>query len=396
MIRCMRALPFPVLAGGLLLAGGAQAETTTSARVGVEAGYGSRPFLGSSGGANETASLISRFEPSVTLSSPTSQVRLGGNVEHTIFSKGRRDITNWGLGAAFTVSLTPLSRLGLTGNYSSRVRNGFSGYIDPVPPEDGEAPPTDPWEAELAGSRTKTLSGGANYSTALSARTSLNLSGFVSDVSYDDSPTIDHGSTSYGGSIGLSRAMGQNSSIGVSLGYSASDYDTAQLGSFTQISPRVTAALQIAPRVTLSGSVGAGFTRTRQPAGTRNHTNFMGDAALCHAGDRSRLCAFAARSIGSGINAGTSTTTSAGLRYSYKLTPRSSIGASGQYSEVQSIGLGIDRSYSQASGSANYQRELAPRLSLSVTARYTNPITSTFSRRESLYGGVGVNYRLGR
>ncbi|GEM_PF-2524277 len=392
----LRFLPLPALAGGLLLAGAAQAETTTSARVGVEAGYGSNPLLGTSGRGGETASLIGRFDPTVTISGPTSQIRLGGNVEHAIFSAGHRDITNWGLGAALTASLTPLSRIGLNANYASRVHNGFSGYNSPLPPLEGEEPLPDPWEAELAGSRTKTLSGGANYSTSLSARTSLSLSAFASDVSYDDTTVADRGYTSYGGSVGLSRATGQNSSIGVSLGYTTSDYDNALFGHFTQVSPRVTAVLQVAPRLTLSGSAGVGFTRTTQPAGTRNHTNFTGEATLCHAGDRSRACAFAARGIGSGINSGTSTTTSAGARYSYKLSPQSSINLNGQYSEVQSIGLGVNRSYSHASGAASYQRDLAPRLSLSVTARYTNPITSTFNRKNSFYGGVGVNYRLGR
>ncbi|MBO9574365.1 MAG: hypothetical protein J7494_01380 [Sphingobium sp.] len=386
-----RMLPAVPLAG-LLIAGAAQAETTAGATIGVEGGYGSNPLLDSSVG--ESGSLIGRIEPTLKVVGPTTQLAAFGRVEHIIFSKLYPDMTNWSLGSTVALTLSPRSKFSLSGGYSSQVQTTLSGLL-PLPGE--EDPVLDPSGAELGGQRIKNLNGSARFTSQVSARDEITVDAFVSDVDYDSSIFTGYSYTSYGGSLGLSHAMNARTSLGASVSYSKSNYDSAAFGDFQQITPSLNASFQLSPRLTLSTSAGISFSQIKLPTGTSNETHFSGQAELCYKGLRSNFCANASRSLGSTARSGSSTITIVGANYSYKLTPRSSLTLNAQYAETQSIDIGganVDYGYGVAS--ASYQQELGRRLSFSVTARYTEPFKSVSGRRKGFYGGAGINYRLGR
>jgi len=156
-------------------------------------------------------------------------------------------------------------------------------------------------------------------------------------------------------------------------------------------------SLKLAPRTTLNLSAGATFNTESRPAAPSNsNTYFTGSAALCHQGDRSNFCVNASRSVGATSSAGSSAITQVGANYSYKLSPRSSFSLGGNYANTKSTGLGSAYDFSYISGSATYDHQLMERLSLTVKARYTDPIKSAIGRRQSFYGGVGLSYRFGR
>jgi hypothetical protein len=391
MISVRRIIPALPLAG-LVLASAAHAETRTSAIISAEAGYGSNPRLSSAGG-QQAGSLIGRFEPTISLSGPTSQVSLTGRVEHIMFTKNHPDLTNWSLSSGASVSLTPLSSLSAGASYNSRVNNSVSGV--PIFDPDEEFPVIDPSEIELSGRRVKTLSGNANYSNTLSPRNTLTVGIYASDVDYDSVGVTGYDYRSYGGSIGLMHQLDARTGIGASVGYSTSDYDSADYGKFRQISPSLNVSTKLSPRLDLSASAGASFSHIEQLAGVINQTHFSGRANLCYTGSRSKLCGLVSRALGSSARAATSTVTSAGINYSYKLTPNSSLSANGQYSDSKSVSGGPGRGYRYAVISSSYQRDIGRQLSFSANARYTKPISAT-GRKKGFYGGVAVNYRLGR
>lgn len=393
MTFAVRMLVPAVPLASLILAGAAHAETSASAKVGVEGGYGSNPYLDASSSA--TGSITTRVVPTVLINGPTSTLSLSGSVEHVIFSQLYPDMTNWSLASGLSYKLSPRETLTANASYSSQVQNAQSSALIPQLP--GEIPPIDPSAGELGGRRVLNFNAQAGLTSNISTRDSLSVSAFVGKVDYDTVTVDDYSYSSYGGSLGIDHALNARTTLGVSLSYSKSDYASALFGSTQQISPSANASLKLSPRLTFNASAGVSISRIDQGGGSINQTHFSGEANLCYTGLRSTLCASASRSVGSTARAGNSTITSLSGNYSYKLTPRSSFTLSGQYSESQGLtGVTGNVNYGYALFSAGYQRELGRRLSLSVSARYTQPFKSIGGRKKGFYGGVGVNYRLGR
>ena len=389
-VRIFSAMPL----AGLLLATAAHGETTASAVLTAEGGYGSNPFLGGSSD-RQAGSLLGRIEPVVTVSGPTSQLSLTGRLEHVVFAEKYSDMTNWSVAGSGSLSLSPVSSLGVGANFASRVRSALSS-LAPIG-ENGEIPPLDPSETELAGQRVQNMGGNASYSTSLSARDTFSISTYVTKVDYDENARSGYSYTSYGASASLSRALNARITLGGSVSYAQSNYESADYGRFRQVSPSINGNIKLSPRLTLSASAGASFSRIAQTVGTRNQAYFSGQATLCYSGIRSNLCTFISRSLGSSARAATSVVTSAGANYSYKLTARSGLNLGAQYSESSSASRGpaTGIGYGYAVFSGGYSRDLGRRLSLSVNARYTEPLRSV-ARRQGFYGGVAVKYRLGR
>ena len=386
--RLIPALPI----AAMLLAGVARAETRTSVVLGAEGGYGSNPFLGS-GDDEQSASIILSAAPTVSLIGPTSKIDLYGQAEQAFFTSRFGDYTNWALGANAGVQLSPLSDLSLGAAYSSHITSGLNSVIAP-PTNDGSIPPPDPSATEIAGQRSKTLSGSGSFSTRVSLRDTVSVSANASKVDYSANLNSDY--TNYGSSLGVMHIFSDKLSAGFSIGYSKTDYQSATLGTFQSYSPSANATLKLAARTSLAVSLGASFSKISGPGASPTKPYFSGSANLCRKGDRSNLCLIAARSVGATAQAGSSTITQLGANYSYVLTPRSSFALGGNYSATQSIGLGTNNDTSYANAYASYSHQLTQRLSFVVNTRYTDPLTSIGARGQSFYGGAGVTYRLGR
>ena len=381
----------------LLLAGAANADTRASAVVSADAGYGANPFFDSTAQGHDTGTITVAAAPRVEFVGPTSNLNLSGRVEHSFFTSNYPEVTNWSLGADAGVALGPRSNLRLGASYASNVNTGLITQIQPLPPLDPANPLPDPTATENGGLRTKTLTGSAGVDSQISRRDTLTASATVIKVDYQGAGSSSY--KTYSASAGLSHVFNDRLSGGFSATYAKTDYDRASFGSFKAFSPALNMTFKLAPRTTLSVSGGATFNNETNAAGvTTNSTHFSGSASLCHAGPRSNLCASASRSVGATSLAGSSTITQVGASYSYKLTTRSSFSLGAYYSQAKSTSAATGNDFSYLSSSATYTHQLKERLSLTVNARYTDPIKSTggSNRRQSFYGGVGLSYRFGR
>ncbi|MBO9581949.1 MAG: outer membrane beta-barrel protein [Sphingobium sp.] len=379
----------------LLLTGAAYADTRTSVVVGAEGGYGSNPYFDAGGQNSSTGTVILTAAPRVELIGPTSNVNLSGRVEQAFFTSRYSDVTNWSLGADSAVRLSPRTNLTAGASYSSMVNSGLASAIQPLLPLDPLNPILDPTVTENGGLRTKTLAGRIGLDTKVSARDTITLGGTVAKVDYAGAGSSSY--TSYSGTGGFSHVFSDRMSGGLTATYAKTDYDQAAFGSFKAFTPAATMSLKLAPRTTLNVSAGVTFnTESRPAAPSVNTTAFTGSAALCHEGDRSNLCISASRWVGATSTAGSSTVNQISANYSYKLSPRSSISVAGNYANTKSTSAISAYDFSYISTSATYDHQLMERLSLTVKARYTDPIKSTIGRGRSFYGGVGLSYRFGR
>jgi len=391
--RFLPALPLVAL----LTAGVARAETKASVDLSAEAGYGSNPFLGV-GSNQDTGTLSLTAAPAISIQGPTSNVDLTGRVQENIFTSHYTDTTNWSLGAASVLKLSPLSSFTLRAGYSSEIYSGIYGSgASPLPPAEGQPlPPTpDPSITETAGLRTQTLTGNAGFQGTLSPRDTLTLSASAAKLYYPSTLNSDY--VNYGGAVDVDHAFNSKFSGGLGFDYSKTDYDKTGYGSLQNLSPSARAMFKLSPRTTLNVSAGVTFSQSSGGLGpSTTATYFSGNATLCNNGARSNLCVVAARSVGASGLAGNSTINSIGGNYSYTLTPRSSFRLSADYSESHTIGFGTGYDTGYLDASAGYQLQFTQRLSFTASARYTDPFKSPGARNTSFYGSLGVSYRLGR
>ena len=394
MTLATRLLPAIPLAA-LLLAGAAQADTRASLVASAEGGYGSNPFFDATGSNNNTGTIILSATPNIQITGPTSSLNLNGRLEQAFFTSRYSDITNWSLGADTAIRVSPRTNFTAGVSYASTVNSGLATGIDPLAPLNPTNPLLDPTVTENGGLRTKTLAGRAGVESQVSARDSINLTATVYKADFDGISSSSY--TTYTGSGGVSHTFSDRMSGGFTVSYAKTEYAQAAFGSFRALSPAVTMSLKLAPRTTLNVSAGATFNTDTPPVGpSTSNTFFTGSASLCHEGARSNICVTGSRAVGATSSAGSSTVTQLNLAYGYKLSAHSSISLGGGYANTKSTGAIGGYNYSYLSTSATYEHQLKERLSLTVKARYTDPIKSTIGRRQSFYGGVGLSYRFGR
>lgn len=380
----------------LALSGGtAVAETKISADVNVDGGYASNPLL-RVGGNTDSATLTANFHPTIRFESATNEFSLSGNVGRTIYSRDFGDNENYSVQGGFRQQLSPRSSFRLGGGFSQTMQNALQPALSPIAGEDSGVNILDPSAAENLGLTTRTLNGSGSFTTALSSRNSLSVQAFGARVTYPDRGSLAQDYDNYGGGLNISHTLNDRISIGAGANYARSDYDNSLYGSSSQISPTLNVGIRFPSRLRLGLNGGVTFSRINQAGLSSNRTAFSGGVNLCRDGDRSTLCIDARRSVSPTAFSGLSNVTSAGLSYSYKLTPRSSIGADVSYSKTSRLSETTSQNTSYMTASTRYSRQMTQRLSFVTRIGYTDSFESIVARKANIYGSIGISYRLGR
>jgi hypothetical protein len=380
----------------VLPAGSAGAETLAGAVASLNGGYDSNPLLGSGGaGSGSSAALATAtFAPVLRLLAPTNSVEFRGSVDHTTYSHRYSDITNWQLNSAFDQILSGGSKFGVKALASSRKTLG-GATVQPTDP--GETP--DPGAVEDLGRRVRNYSGAASFSTTFSPRDSLSLGANVSAARYDQNGVqVASDSDSFGANFAFSHAVSETLSLRAGGAYSHQSYSSSLFGSSSVIQPFAGVELRMSGGISLSADAGVSFSSSDTATGTSHRQSFYGSANICRDGPRSSLCANGSRTVSANAYRGTSTTTSLRLRYSYALTPLSSIAATGSYSETASVAglsIGSDK-YSSYTFAGDYRRQITRRLSGVASARYLDRTNSLGRHGSGIMGSLGLSYQLGR
>jgi hypothetical protein len=380
----------------LLTASAAGAETRIGAVAGVNGGYSSNPLLGLSlpGGSEGAATATASFSPTIRWEAPTNSLALLGSVERTVYSRQYDDITNWSLGSSFNQKLGVRSTISLGANVASR-KNVSASNADTT---DGSTPADN--GVEDLGRRVTFFSGNVGFSTQFTARDSVRVSVFGSARRYGSGAAVGSDSDSIGGDLSYSRVLSATMSAVAGANYSHISYSGGQFAASDIVRPYVGLNASLSRQIELSVNAGADFTSIDSPTGTNRTTSFSGDIRLCHNGIRSTLCALADRSVEADSYGGTSESTSASLRYNYRLTSRSQFSVQGNYSERKSLSNAIINnnggSYSNIAASSQYQHQLTERLSGVVSVQYLDRIKSLQQAGANIGGSLGLTYRLGR
>lgn len=381
----------------LLASGTAMAETRFGADVGVNGGYSTNPY-GSSIANTGSATLNGTFSPSLTVTSPTGAINIGGSVTHTEYAKRYQGTTDISASISTQQQLSVLTTLTAGVGYISQVRNGLYPVFDPglIPGQDPNAPViVDPSATTSFAERTQSFTGNVGLSFTLSPRDSISVSGRGTHVNVPALSPQSRDYDTYGAGLSYMRAIGANTSIGLQFDASRVDYAGGGAGSGTQYSPSAVFNTKLAPRVTLRATAGLTFSNTELLVGSINETSFAGSVGICHEGERARFCLDGSRRVAPSTFSGTSKVTTLSASYDYKLSQRSSLRGYVGYSRANALtGIGnTTNDYGQAG--VSYSHQILERLSAVVSVSYSDSYDNFVPRDANFYGSIGVRYRLG-
>lgn len=406
-------------------------ETRLSADVSSTLGYSNNPF--SITGSNTGAAFVSvDIRPQLRLLRERSSLTLtaDANVQQYVNKYNRSD--NYSGGAVY--AFTPSEHI--SGSLSASIQSSLIGSTNApsnqfavVSPIDPTAPittgtgtgtgaiVTNPIDISPinngtdiglfgTGARRRTISGGGSISATLSARDVVNASAFIINSNYSNGANTSNiggllsnldNYTGYGGTVGYSRQFTANIQAGLQGSASKYNYDAAN-GDTSVYSIQATTTARINAYWTLNGALGVSFIE-RQVG--KSDPALSGSVALCRRGVRSAYCLNANRSVQPTGILGTQVSTSIGGNYTYRLTERSNIGASVDYSTnttppglngpINTLGIGTE--YGRAM--INYDRQLRQRLRFIASANYRQIFGGNLNRPGDFGGQVGLALRLG-
>ena len=394
-------------------------QVTASADATLATGISSNPFLTEDdGGASFYLEAI--LAPRITIASERDSSTIGGYVRTSVYLNGGNDPT-WALGAYAQTQRAVSSRLTVRGglNFNTSIlgeRYDRFALAEPViaPVADNTGTAQDPAapvvslppiqtsplatpflidpDITLLGQRRRqtTFGGNAGGSYVLSARDTLSVDG--------QTQRTDNGGglfsyTTYGGTVGYSRALSEQTQVGARVSGQWTDYQEGGSGRVYQ--PQVTLDTQLSPTLRLSGGLGLLFASTTTRLGKSSSTGLSATGRLCREGEKDSLCIAGTRDAGPNGLGGVSRRFSAGGTYNRRLSASETIRASVDYAHVSDDSQVLARdSYSYVSAIAGYDRRIGQRLSVGVNGSYRDSIGG-IGRPSDLSGSVYVTTRLG-
>jgi hypothetical protein len=392
-IESVARLVAAMLATSPFLSFAARAETVTGVGVSGSTEYSANPFLLN---AKDTAAVKGQLtvSPFIEARSARSTLRVASSASASVYSRRYRETLDLSTQVDYrnAVSRNLSVRAGVAANStvfgSYNLANIFAPVVNP-----GVAPQI--IDITLVGSieRTVQASGsmGASYNIDDKNLLTLDYSGSVvrypKSIGRPESATI-------GQTVGYSRTLSARASVGASIAVSKVNYFQRSFGDSTIISPSLNGSVRLSAQWTLAAGIGLSFTRINLGGPRLAGQNLSGNLNLCRADSRSNFCVTGSRATSASAFDSLRITTSAGANFSYKLSARDSLSASGGYSRStapsQLRGLPID----YLTGTTSLSRRFSDRLSGNVTAGFAR---STFGgTRSSAYGLIGINFSFGK
>ncbi len=198
----------------------------------------------------------------------------------------------------------------------------------------------------------------------------------------------------YDGSIGYRRAVSETLEIGVR--FSALRFESAFGLNSDMFTPAVTVNKRFSDRLTLDGSVGVMFRKSR--GGGLPDDKFTGlstGLSLCDTTTRGNLCLRVRRDSTSTGLGELRTLNEAGVDYSYRVTERDTVTLNGLYSRSSGRSVLIGDRIEYASVGGRYARQLNERMTVSAGASYRWRDLRNIVSADDISGDVTLTVRWG-
>ncbi len=375
------------------------AETRIGADADASLGYSSSPFSGVGGTSSAGTGTVS-LRPFIVSTNPNGQVRLGGEVSHTEYSRIYDGATNYSVNGAIGQQLSPRFNLQANAGYVNQVIDVTSPIGSPVqqpgsPNNPAQPVVLDPAAGLSLGQRQSGLNGGAVLTYQVGALDSVSVSGNAATRRFSQNTLQLRDYNYYGGGLTYERKLNASTSVGASVNAGRTDYTGTRIGDARQITPSAVVRTKLSPSISLNADAGVTFIDTTVAGGSATSTALSAHAGICREGVRSNLCFNAGRDVAPSAQIGVSKLLSFALAYDYKLSPRSSMSLTAGYSRASNIIAQAVNEYDYARAAATYSRVVTQRLSAVVSAGYSDSFSGGGANRSNFYGSVGLRYRFG-
>jgi hypothetical protein len=384
-----------------------QAPAQNTARVTAAASAGasvnSNPFLLED---SETAlSGVITFSPRIFIEGDRGEVTISGLARVTQYS------TDIGTDAGF--------RIGSNAEYRVDGRTAINGAValqtarnalqnsllanagDLIAPGAELEPDVSFVDPTIAGTRTRTSSvnGSLGISHALSEVSSIGGQVASNYTFFDSGPGFDFKSVSASGNY--AHRVSPRTWLTAGLGGTRVDYLGRSTGDTKILSPNIGGTQQLTETMVLTVNVGASFVSSENGLGSSTtQTFFSGSASLCERGLNRGFCAAVSRNASPTALGTVQATTSASLSFDQQLSRTETASISGRYSQSDQSNLEvITVSFpgNKVIGlTGRYSKTLNDRLAFNVTPVY-GKIFGTTPDRSANYGlTASISYRLGQ
>lgn len=362
----------------------------------ASAGFDSRPFL-AQGGDAEAVSLRLLLAPTLERSSARSTLILSGQLEHIEYLRRYDSLQNYGI--RFGASRQMTERLEIEGGLSFRssvLATNLANPFDDLDQElDNSVPPIGNDVTILGEGRRRTqygANGGLTF--ILSDRDQLRWTASARADRFNSGGLVE--SNFLAQRLQYSRRLGETLTVGAAIDANLIDFTgTGREGAQT-VSPQLQVTAGLAPRLTLTGSLGVSVTRLEFDGLEETTTALAGNVAICRQGERSNLCVNGSRQVLPGAIGGALLQTRGGFSYSLRLSERDTLSLSGNYATASQPIPGTTREFESVNGFARYERQLDERLRLFASAGVLNTAGNRPTDVTNIQGLIGVSLQLGQ
>ncbi len=393
------AAPIALAAGSLLHAGPAMAETEFTTDVSLGVGVSTNPYL-QTGPVDSSFSGSVTVAPRLTVTEDLTTFSLSGFGHIEEYESNFRTNTSYGLTGNVNHSASERTQLRGSFGYDGSITGVNDGFFNPPNVIDDNFLPPIADDIALNGlnQRRHSFQGGLGLSHSLTELDSISFDVSATAIRFGDM-TVQDEYNAFSQNVGYSRVLSENTSIGASLGLSQINYLGQSQGDSNVITPSLTFDQNLGPDFTLSGSLGASFTRVDNGFGKTSSTDFSGSLSLCRQGETGNFCLNASRQTLPSSFDGVRSQTSFGLGYSKKLTRDDDISISAGYSRSSNPILGpvqiVNRSLEYVNAAATLNHRFAERISGFVSVGYNDTFQSGFSREANKQVSIGIRFKLG-
>lgn len=372
-------------------------EIRTSADVTATGGWSSNPFT-ETGKDLSSPYIQIDVRPVISLVGEHHVLAVSGLLNYQHYFRNYPDSNDYGGGIDYSATLSSRLTVHADARYDSSIIGGFGSFTEVVDPTQPQTPVYNGPDIALVGTRARRsmLSFGGNVGYSLSAYDSLSANAYYNQSRYGGGITASD-YNGYGGGVGYSRRVSAHLQVGLQV--SASRYDYRGVFGHSQVySVEGTFRDQLSDRWNVSGALGVSF--SDESLGGRQ-TDVTGNIQLCRQSPRTTLCLTASDAVLPTGYSGTVNSKAIGASYAYRLTERSTVTLSGQYSRNSQP---IDRnligpvrfadSYITLGG--GYDRQLSQRIHFVASTHYRKLIGGELNHTSADFGGsVGILVRFG-
>ncbi|QTD56249.1 hypothetical protein [Parasphingorhabdus cellanae] len=384
-----------LVAGTMLCAAPAMAETEFTTDLSLGAGASTNPYL-ENGPVQSTASGSISVAPRLRITDAATTFNLRGFARIEEYERNFRTNNSFGVNGSVEHGLSERTELRGSLGYRGSIVGVNDAFFNPPDVIDDNFLPVVADDIALNGlnQRRHTFQAGVGISHSFSELDSINADLGATAIRFADSVVQDE-FNAFNQNIGYSRVLSDRTSVGASVGFSQVNYLGQRTGDSSIITPSVNISHQISQDFTITASAGVSFARSKNILGTTKSSDLAASFNLCRDNENNKLCIGASRQTLPTSFDGVRSQTAFNIGYSQQLNRDDSISLNGSYSRSSNSVLGVSNDLDYLRSSVTFNHKFRERFTGFVSFGYSDSYQDGINRKANTQVGIGIRLTFG-